>query len=49
MSSDVASSSSLSASDIWSKNEVGGNCWVSPITTAVLPLMNAPSASSGFT
>ena len=49
MSRDVASSSSLSASDIWSKNEVGGNCWVSPMTTAVFPLMKAPNASSGFT
>jgi len=49
MSVEVASSSSLSASDIWSKNDVGGSCCVSPITTAVLPLINAPSASSGFT
>ena len=45
----VATSSPLSLSVIWSKKLVGGNCWVSPITTAVFPLMNAPKASSGFT
>ena len=49
ISKEVATSSSLSPVAIWSKKDVGGNCWVSPITTAVLPLINAPNASSGLT
>ena len=50
MSAAVATSSESSSADIiWSKKLVGGSWLVSPITTAVLALRNAPRASSGLT